>query len=391
MEMTGRMGLETAVHRARRETAVATKMIVTHNTTRYLELHYGELLKSLVQRGITVVVVAPLDEHARWLEESGIRCVDVSLSQHGMNPAGELRSLLALGWILLREKPDTLFNFSIKPVIYGSLVARVLRLPKVYSMITGLGYVFIEGGVPKGLLRRFVVALYRLSLRDNRTVFFQNEHDKELFERHRIVSEERTCVLPGTGIDTSGYSPGEPRNGDLRFVMATRLIVEKGVREYVEAARALRKASGRVEFLLAGPIEGSPSAIGIEEIRSWQAEGVIEYVGSLEDIRPLLHGADVLVLPSYYREGLPRSLVEAMACGLAVITTDWPGCRDCVEDGINGILVPPRDPRALEDAMRRLIEKPDLARTMGKRGRATAVERYSVDKVNGQIMQHLLA
>jgi hypothetical protein len=124
--MTGRMGLETAVHRARRETAVATKMIVTHNTTRYLELHYGELLKSLVQRGITVVVVAPLDEHARWLEESGIRCVDVSLSQHGMNPAGELRSLLALGWILLREKPDTLFNFSIKPVIYGSLVARVL-------------------------------------------------------------------------------------------------------------------------------------------------------------------------------------------------------------------------------------------------------------------------
>ncbi|MGA8262207.1 MAG: glycosyltransferase family 4 protein [Arenicellales bacterium] len=369
---------------------MATKMVVTHNTTRYLDLHYGELLSSLVGRGITVVVVAPRDDHARSLEERGIRCVDMRLSQHGMNPARELLSVFSLGRILLRERPDALFNFSIKPVIYGSMVARVARVPKVCSMITGLGYVFIEGGALKGLLRRFVVALYRLSLGGNQTVFFQNEHDRDLFVRHRIVSEAGSCVLPGTGIDTSAFSPGEPRNGDLRFVMATRLIAEKGVREYVDAARALRKEYGQVGFLLAGPVDGSPSGIDIEEIRAWHAEGVVEYAGSLQDIRPLLHASDVLVLPSYYREGLPRSLVEAMACGLAVITTDWPGCRDCVEDGINGILVPPRDSRALEDAMRRFIEKPDLARTMGERGRAAALERYSVNKVNGQIMRQLL-
>lgn len=365
-------------------------MVVVHNTTRYLYLHYFDLLCAFVERGMRVTVVAPGDAYCEPLQAAGIRCVDLRVAQHSMNPVKEARTILQLGRILRRERPDVLFNFSIKPVIYGSLVGRMIGLHRVHSMITGLGYVFIEGGVAKRILRRMVVALYRSSLKENETVFFQNHHDKDCFIGCRIASERQCCVLPGTGIGTDSFSPAPGRRGGVAFVMATRLIAEKGVREYAQAAGRLKSRYDSVRFLLAGAIDDSPSSVDARELDEWGADGSIEYAGALEDVRPLLHESDVLVLPSYYREGLPRSLIEAMACGLPVITTDWPGCRDCVDDGVSGFLVAPRDSRALEQAMLRFIEEPGLSERMGKAARSIVVEKYSVERVNAIVLDRVL-
>lgn len=366
------------------------KIVILHNTTHYLHLHYSELLSALQEYGLDVVVAAPRDRRASSLERRGIRCIDLRLSQHGMNPAREIQSIVAVGRVLWKERPDVLLNFSIKPVIYGSLAARLLSIPRVCSVVTGLGYVFIEGGAVKRLLKRLVIGLYRLSLPGNVVMFFQNRHDEQVFLRNGIVRECCCCVVPGTGIDTEAYRPSTSSPGVMRFVMATRLIAEKGIREYAACARKLRREYPNVEFLLAGSIDRNPTSISANELKQWSSEKIIEYVGSLEDIRPLLHRSSVLVLPSYYREGLPRSLIEAMACGLPVITTDWPGCRDCVEDGVNGLLVRPKDVRSLECAMRRFLEHPELVKAMGENARELAVREYSVDKVNARMMERIV-
>jgi glycosyltransferase involved in cell wall biosynthesis len=350
-------------------------------------MHYRHLMERLLNDGWEVVCAAPRDASVSQLQAGGVRWRELPMSRRGLNPFGEARTLWRMFAIFRRERPDIVLNFSIKPAIYGSIAARLASVPRICSMITGLGYVFMKGGVFQRALRAVVGRAYRTALGFNARVFFQNPDDRQLFVEKGLVRSQRTVVLPGTGVDTQEFAPVPlPR---LRFLFVGRLLADKGIREYVEAANLVRARRPGVEFDVLGPFDSNPSAVDRAEIEAWQRSGAVTYLGEVEDVRPVLARAAVFVLPSY-REGLPRATIEAMAMGRAVITTDAPGCRETVADGENGFVVPVRDAQALAAAMLRFADEPGLVESMGRRSREIAVERYDVRIVNDMVMKNLL-
>lgn len=370
------------------EAAAMGKVVLVHNTTQYLCLHYSELIQRFIDQRWQVCCAAPRDEAADALEEMGVECIDVDLSRRGMNPFKEVGVLSALYRVFRREQPNAVLNFSIKPAIYGSLAARLARVPRVCSMITGLGYVFLGRGVLRGLLTTAASWGYRAALAGNHCVFFQNPDDRDFFLKRGIVGSGQCVVLNGTGIDTNRFSPrpAPMRAAGTGFLMVTRLLGDKGVREFVEAAGRLRSRDKRVRCALLGPRDDNPSVISSEEVQSWVERGDVDYLGETRDVADVIAGYDVFVLPSY-REGLPRATLEAMAMAKPVVTTDVPGCRETVVDGVNGYLVPARDPAALAAAMSRFISQPALIESMGKASREMALSKFDVHKVNQVIVR----
>jgi glycosyltransferase involved in cell wall biosynthesis len=370
---------------------VGRKVILVHNTAQYLHLHYIELVRSLLGRGWIVQCVAPRDAAAELLEAEGAGCIDVTLSRRGINPIQEAGTWGALYRLFRRERPAAVLNFSIKPAIYGSLAARVAGVPMICSMITGLGYVFLGRGFPARILSMVAGWGYRAALSGNHRVFFQNPDDRDFFAKRRIVAHERSVVLNGTGIDTERFAPRPgTRKGatGVGFLMVTRLLADKGVREFVDACAELRSRDGRIRCGLLGPLDDNPSVISRQELEDWVDRRHIDYLGETTDVAAVLADYDVFVLPSY-REGLPRATLEAMAMGKPIVTTDVPGCRETVVDGVNGYLVPPRDAVALAGAMKRFLDDPELATTMGRASRDVAVGKYDVHAVNKVILEHL--
>lgn len=364
------------------------KVIFVHNTTQYLHLHYVELIQSFLTRGWQVSCAAPRDPAAVSLEALGVECIDVNVSRRGMNPFLEMGVVKSLYSVFRRERPNAVLNFSIKPAIYGSVAARLAGVPRVCSMITGLGYVFLGKGVLRGLLATAASWAYRGALAGNHRVFFQNPDDRDFFVNRGIVSRPQGVVLHGTGIDTKRFSPrhSTSRAAGLRFLMITRLLGDKGVREFVDAARRVRSGDNSVRCALLGPRDDNPSVISRREVEDWKKQGHVEYLGETDDVAGVIADYDVFVLPSY-REGLPRATLEAMAMGKPVITTDVPGCRETVVDGVNGYLVPARDPETLAAAMERFVANPALIETMGRASRELASSRYDVHAVNREILQ----
>ena len=271
-------------------------------------------------------------------------------------------------------------GFTIKCAVYGSLAARAAGVPGRVNAVAGMGYVFTSNEPKARLLRPVVRSLLRIAL-DGRgaRLILQNPDDVALFERARLVAPDRVCLIRGSGVDCARFAPrqGGSAGGEFRALLASRLLRDKGVLEFVEAARILKTEQGRaVTFVLAGaPDHGNPASISEEVVRAWADEGLVEWPGHVEDMPALLSTIDVAVLPSY-REGLPRSLIEAAASGLPLITTDVPGCREVVADGVNGLMVPPRDARALAAAVARLQDNPDLALRLGQAGRARALAEF---------------
>ncbi|MGH6943225.1 MAG: glycosyltransferase family 4 protein, partial [Geminicoccaceae bacterium] len=290
--------------------------------------------------------------------------------------------------ILGRLRPDLVLGYTPKGVIYGAGAARLAGIPRIYTMISGLGYPFIEGReLKRRLLKRTMLALYRRSLAYSRAVFFQNRDDLDEFRRLRLISDRQTVVrVEGSGVDTEHFAAAPVPEGPPAFLLIARLLRDKGIFEYVEAARRLRARHPDVAFRLLGPADDHPNAIGPEQLDSWRKEGVIEYLGETSDVRPYLSSSTAYVLPSY-REGMPRTVLEAMSMGRAVITTDVPGCRETVVPGHNGFLVPLRDGAALADAMERFILQPDLTVAMGARSREIALERFDVRRVNAVMLR----
>ena len=358
-------------------------VVVTHNTAHYIAMHYLEFIQELVDLGYQVLVVAPRDDAFEVLETAGANCHDLTLSRRGMNPLRELQSIYLLYRFIRKIRPTIVFNYSIKPVIYGSYTAGRCRVPSIFSMVTGLGYMFSRNNAFKDL----VLAMYRRALKYNTKVFFQNTHDRDVFLSNRLMKEEDAVVLNGTGIDLIKFQPGPSRAAHPVFLLISRMLWEKGIWEFVAAARALRASYGDAEFKLLGPIDDNPSAISRDQLQRWSGEGV-EYLGVTSDVRPYLEEATVFVLPSYYREGTPRSILEAMAMGKPVITTDWPGCRDPIEDGVNGYLVPVRNSDELRAAMERFLTDEGLAPKMGKESRRIVEKHYDVHDVNRKILSY---
>jgi len=303
-----------------------------------------------------------------------------------VNPLNDLFLIKEIYSLHREEKADYLLSYTVKPVVYGSIAARLAGNKNIYSIITGLGYAFTEHSLRQRMIRGMLLFLYRLALPWNCKVFFQNPDDLELFVSKGLAKQDQAVLVNGSGVDIHYFNERPLPVGIVHFLLIARLLAEKGIREYVEAARRLHKKYPSVCFLLVGPVDPNPGGIRIEEVHAWHDEGVIEYRGAVDDVRPIIEQAGVYVLPSY-REGTPRTVLEAMAMGRPVITTDVPGCRETVVDGENGFLVPPKNVGALADAMEKFLQQPALIPQMGKAARRLAEEKYDAHKVNREILK----
>jgi glycosyltransferase involved in cell wall biosynthesis len=324
--------------------------------------------------GYEPIVVAPQDPAAdKRVRDLEVGRVPIEIDRAGLNPLADLRLFMRYRALLKRLRPAAYLSYTIKPNIYGSLAAASLGLPALPN-VSGLGTAFIQGGP----LQAIVIALYRIGFARAPVVFFQNKEDRALFVGRGIVRDGQARVLPGSGVDLEYFAPAPPPIGPPIFLFIGRLLRDKGVVEFVEAARSLRANKPDARFQLLGPVdEGNRTAIHQAEIDSWVAEGAVEDLGTADDVRPFIAAATAVVLPSY-REGLPRSLLEAAAMARPLIASDVPGCRDVVKDGINGYLCEARNSRSLAEAMGRLMNLPPTQQlAMGEAARRRVQERFS--------------
>ena len=348
----------------------------------------GPLLEAMVDRGHEVIACAPDAPKDVRVKLAGmaVEYCHVPIERSGMNPAGDLWAALSLFRIFQKRQPNIVLGYTAKPVVWGCLAARAAQVPASFAMIEGLGYAFIgDDSFKQRFLHHIVIALYRAALSHTKAVFFLNPDDLFEFRKKRLLSTSTQSVrINGIGVDLKHYSPASLPKSPV-FLLMARLLADKGIREYREAARRIRARYPDARFLLAGGFDSNPAAIKEAEIRKWKEEGSLDYLGELDDVRPALAQSRIYVLPSY-REGTPRTVLEAMSTGRPIITTDAPGCRETVQDGVNGFLVPVKDAGALSLAMEKFITKPDLAESMGKESRRIAEEKYDVHKVNQVIL-----
>jgi glycosyltransferase involved in cell wall biosynthesis len=353
----------------------------------YLVNFRGALMQDMGAHGHEVLALAPdFDAGTRSeLSAMGVEPIDISLSRTGMNPFWDLRDIVGLHAQMRRLNPDAVLAIAIKPVIYGMLAAAMARVPRRFALIPGLGYVFSEGGSPRDrIVQPIAQQLYRIALRRAEAVFVQNRDDADELVARRIVTREKIFRVNGSGVDLAAWPLMDLPRPPVTFALAARLLGEKGVREYVAAARRVKAQHPEVRFLLLGALDSNPSAIREMEVASWVADGIVEWPGHV-DMRPWLAQTSVFVLPSY-REGVPRSTQEAMAAGRPVITTDAPGCRETVIVGENGYLVPPRDVNSLVAAMLSFVENPRQIAVMGCNSRRLAEERFEVRAINERML-----
>jgi glycosyltransferase involved in cell wall biosynthesis len=337
------------------------------------------LIRALQGAGYRVVALAPPDAHSARLAGMEVEYRPIEMDRQGVSPARDLLLLWRYWRALRRLRPDVFLGFTAKPNVYGSLAAQALGIP-VINNVSGLGTAFIR----KGPLRRIVSALYRLAFRRSATVFFQNVDDRDLFLAEHMVRAEQAKLLPGSGIDLDAFRPAGGRSGaagGFAFLLIARLLWDKGIAEYVEAARRVRRDWPDARFQLLGFLDvPNRTAVSREDVEEWVRQGFVDYLGETDDVRPFIAAADCVVLPSY-REGLPRTLLEAAAMGKPLIATDVPGCRHVVEEGVNGFLCAARDAASLARAMAKMLGLGEEERArLGAGGRAK-VEREFDEKI----------
>jgi len=344
------------------------KIVMSINASWNIFNFRKDLIGAFQHAGYRVTALAPEDEYSQRLTEWGVDFRPIRIDQKGMSPLRDLRLLRDYRSALRALRPDVFLGYTIKPNIYGSLAAQSLGIP-VINNVSGLGTAFLGSG----LLTRVASALYRAAFKRSSTVFFQNKDDRALFLQKHLVAPRQARLLPGSGVDLAFFAPSDaPRAaGPFRFLFIGRLLWDKGVREFIDAARLVRRQFPEARFALLGFVDSANrTAVGRAELDSWVGEGLVEYLGASDDVRPHILRADCVVLPSY-REGLPRALLEGAAMAKPLIATDVPGCRDVVRQGENGLLCAVRDSNALARAMMQMISMTEAERAhIGRRGRA---------------------
>lgn len=348
----------------------------------------GPLLKTLIMRGHEIIACASetTPEIRQKLASVPIRYYQLPTNRTSISPLHDLRTLLILRKIIQTESPDCILSYTAKAVIYSHIAARGCNSTEVYGMITGLGYPFGNRSVKQKIIGILIRHLYRIALINSSGVFFQNQDDKNTFKTQGLLPKHvLVTVINGSGVDLNRYPP-EPLPEEPVFLLVARLLIEKGIREYYQAAVRIKKKHPHAKFLLAGALDSNPGSISQEELKKWQDKKIISYLGWIDDIRQAFSKCRIYVLPSY-REGTPRSILEAMAMGRPIITTDTPGCRETVQANKNGFLVPVRNVEKLEKAMEQFILHPELAEQMGKFSLRIANQKYDVHKVNRVIME----
>jgi glycosyltransferase involved in cell wall biosynthesis len=364
----------------RRQKSRPFKALLFANTDWYLFNFRLPLARQLRASGFDVVLVSPPGAYGSRLRQAGFRWQPLAMDRRSLNPWHELSVVARLARLYRRERPDIIHNFTIKCAVYGAIAAALAGVPARVHTVAGLGYVFTNPAPRARLLRPCLWALIRRALNSRRSrLILQNADDMAAFEKTGIADPRTMRLIKGSGVDTCRFRPGsEPAlsGGTTRVLLASRLLWDKGIAEFVEAARALRHAGMPIRFVLAGaPDPGNPASIPQQQLDAWAGESVVELLGHVDDMPELLARTDIAVLPSH-REGLPRSLIEAAACGLPLVTTDVPGCRDVVTDRVNGLVVPVRHAEALAAAIRALHDNPEWARTLGRAARLRALAEF---------------
>ena len=359
----------------------------------------GKLLEAIQAKGYEIHVFAPdltdFADELNQLQQLGYQVREIPMQRTGTNPLKDLNTLMEIYRLIRQIQPDVVLSYTIKPVIYGTLAAWLAKVPKRFALITGLGYAFqnVESG-KRSIFQKLVHGLYAQALRHAEKVFFQNPDDLKLFQdMHLLEAHKPTVVVNGSGVNVQDFDVMPlPLNDKgmvkVSFLLIARLLGDKGVREYAEAARIIKAKYPETEFHLVGWIDDDPSAISQAELDSWVADQTVNYWGKLSDVRPAIAASSVYVLPSY-REGTPRTVLEAMAMGRAVITTDAPGCRETVANGVNGYLVGVKSVDDLVQSMQYFIEDPKLIAYMGQRSREIALNKYDVHQVNKHMMTEM--
>ena len=356
----------------------------------------GALIEEFQRRGHIVHVGAPemsKDMDTReWLEQRGVKWHDIPLERTGTNPLKDMQTFIHLLRVFSQVRPEIFLGYTIKPVIWGLLAASMARVACRSVIITGLGYALIESDNRKrSLVKRSVIVLYKIAFRKATVTFFQNPDDRADLKRLGLLPvNARTVLVNGSGVDLAHFQPRPLPTDTVRFLLIARLLGDKGIREYVAAAEMLVKKWPEAEFHLIGGFDHNPNGIPKEEVYGWVDAGHIKWHGHMKDIREPLANCSVYVLPSY-REGTPRSVLEALAVGRPIVTTDAPGCRETVTDGVNGFLVPVRDTPALANAMERFLANPELIHQMAEASLNIAQKKYDVHKVNKTILQEIKA
>jgi len=376
--------------------AEAAKIVLCSNTAWSIFNFREGLIRELIQRGFEVITIAPWDDFSNRLASLGCTVIDQPMDNKGTNPLRDFVLFYSFLRLYTNIKPVMAMHFTIKPVIYGGLAASVLRVPYL-SVITGLGSVFTE----ENWITRAVEYLYRVSQVMAVCVFFLNKDDRDVFlDRNLLSLRSKQKVLPGSGVNIKQFStevlPGEGVNThyfspfplqleiskEIKFLLSARMLWEKGVGIYVDAARLVKRKYSNVRFQLLGPLGVlNRSAVDTAQMDAWVSEGIVEYMGNTSDVRPYIRDCDCVVLPSYYREGVPRSLLEAASMAKPIITTDSVGCRDVLDDGISGYLCQPRNAESLAAAMLRFVAlTPEQMKAMGAAGRVK-IEREFDERI----------
>lgn len=347
----------------------------------------GDLVKKILSCGYEVIVTGPNRENVEKIEELGASFVEIPMNKNGVNPVHDIKYLFCLKNLFKAERPDVILGYTSKPAIYGSIAAKLAKVPNIAAMVTGLGYAFTAKSTKAKVIKLIMSALYKTAFGCADTVIFQNGDDKEQFIREKLVKKEKCVVVNGSGVNTEKFAAA-PFPKQITFFMLSRVMFSKGIREYLKACEIVKEKHPEVRFMLLGACEGIQDSISQEVLQGYIDRGIIEHFGETDMVADYYKQCSVYVLPSY-REGVPRTVLEAMSMGRPIITTDAPGCRETVIDGKSGFLVPIKDADTVAEKMLEFIENPELIKTMGKESLAYCKDKFDVEKVNKDMCKYL--
>jgi glycosyltransferase involved in cell wall biosynthesis len=346
--------------------------------------HWLAIIEGAKNSGFEVVVVTRTSKHAEKIRQHGVRLIPFEISRRGSNPFREFTTVLRLVGIYREEKPDIVHHIAMKPILYGSFVSWLIRVPHTINWVAGMGWLFVSNSRRAKILQIAVRKVLGMLLRGT-SVIVENEDDQAIIASLGIA-DRHTHLIRGAGVDTFQYAPSPEPDGVHLVVLPARMLWDKGVEEFVSAARQLRQRGVKSRFVLVGePDAQNPASVPELQLLAWQKEGVVEWWGRREDMPQVLAQSYIVCLPSY-REGLPKALLEAASCGRPIVTTNVPGCRDVVRDGDNGLLVEARNATALTDALAKLLADPELRQKMGQRGRERVLKEFSQERIVGQVL-----
>lgn len=363
------------------------KYIVVSPKNRTAYNFRGDLIREIIAKGHQVVVTGPNQIDVDKIEALGAQFVEVPCDKNGVNPLGDLGYCGKLFRLFRKERPDTVFGYTSKPVIWGAIAAKLAGVPHIVSMVTGAGYAFTATSLKAKVIKLIMSVLYKMAFACADTVIFQNGDDKEQFTRERLVNQKKCHIVNGSGVNMEKFAPA-PYPEQMTFFMLSRVMYSKGIREYLRACEIVKEKYPQVRCMLLGACEGIQDSLSEEALKDYIDRGIIEHFGETSQVADYYAQCSVYVLPSY-REGTPRTVLEAMAMGRPIITTHAPGCRETVLDGETGYLVPVQNGEAVAEKMIFFIENPSLVETMGRKSLEFCRNKFDVNKVNEDMLKHL--